>query len=27
MKTPARSGVTLRLRDKEDDLDKGFERY
>jgi methyl-accepting chemotaxis protein len=24
---PVKSGVSLRLRDKEDDLDKGFERY
>jgi hypothetical protein len=23
----AKSGVSLRLKDKEDDLDKGFERY
>ena len=27
VKTAAKSGVSLRLKDKEDDLDKGFERY
>ncbi len=27
LKAAARSGVSLRLKDKEDDLDKGFERY
>jgi hypothetical protein len=27
LKTVAKSGVSLRLKDKEDDLDKGFERY
>jgi len=27
LKAVAKSGVSLRLRDKEDDLDKGFERY
>jgi len=26
-KAPAKSGVSLRLKDSEDDLDKGFERY
>jgi methyl-accepting chemotaxis protein len=27
LKAVAKSGVSLRLKDKEDDLDKGFERY
>jgi methyl-accepting chemotaxis protein len=26
-KAPAKSGVSLKLKDNEDDLDKGFERY
>jgi methyl-accepting chemotaxis protein len=27
MKASAKSGVSLRLKDKDDDVDKGFERY
>ena len=27
LKAATKSGVSLRLKDKEDDLDKGFERY
>jgi len=27
MKAAARSGVSLKLKENEDDLDKGFERY
>jgi hypothetical protein len=27
LKAASKSGVSLKLKDKEDDLDKGFERY